>query len=239
MISLLLNSREQNRQNKGNIAEWVDCLRKSVSSTSNVEVIIKYDTDDDAALPVITNLIEQNKDLDIKYRFTKREGYGGQHIGYSQGFSLISDESVAVYPMPDDTFFTPGTHWDQWVLDHAKAYSDGIFLVKMAPLDQFTDIILFSRNLIERIGFGPTFAVDQWGFSLCRLLTELGVKDRILCAPEAASRRGCELDFKGMSVEGDARWDGPRQEAMDLIASDSYRVILDMVKENLKTYLKL
>lgn len=238
-ISLLLNSREKGRQNLGNIFEWTNAVRTSVSSLANVEIIIKYDIDDDESYPVIRDLHSQNPDILIKTLHSERVGYGGLHIGCQQCFERIEPDSVIVYPMPDDIFFVPNSKWDAPILEHAAKYSDGIFLVKMAPLNSFTDAILFSRGLIEKVGFGPKFGVDQWGHKLCQLFMRLGIQDRVLCSPDNARRRGCKLDHLGGCPEADERWLGPRQDMLDHLGTPEFATTMRNVELIIKNYLKM
>jgi hypothetical protein len=236
-VTLVLNTREIGRENLGNLPEFFSSVDNSAKSPKNVELIFKLDNDDTESGVLLDKLQIEYPHIKVKYFHTPRYGYGGLHLGYAETRKFISQHSVAVLPVADDMPFVGRTEWDESCFSKSREFPDGIFLLQMAPLGTFTDGIFFSKKIVDLVGFGPTFAVDQWGFALSRMLIDAGMSNRIECITPCGGRKGCALDFP-TNEKGLDRWNGDRHRAMVLIGSEYFKHLVEDARIKILNYLQ-
>ena len=116
MISILLNSRNKDYENPGNVTQFLESLYRSIYNKKNVEVIFKFDIDDEISTNQFLNCVTTYPDLQLKCIITPRYYYKGLHLGYYECFKLIDDKSKIIICMADDFLFTE-TNWDTELLN--------------------------------------------------------------------------------------------------------------------------
>lgn len=237
VVTLVLNTRQTDRENLGDLREFFQSVRTSTKDPSRIEMIFKLDDDDLAAQVMLEQLKGEFPEIVLKYFRSPRYGYRGLFIGYAEAMKYISPKSVAVLPVADDMPFVGKTEWDQSCIDKSNEFPDGIYILQMAPIGQFTDGVFFGSKLIELVGFGPTLAVDQWGCALANSLVKMGMSKRVESITACGGRKGCALDFPTNPV-GLERWNGPRKDAMDLIGSDYFKWLIGDAEVKIERYLQ-
>lgn len=234
MISIIVSSRELNRQNPGNLTNLLVSLKNSIYSPKNVEVIFKFDDDDFLIENELYKAASQCPELNIKYFSSERYGYLGLHKAYEEALDLMDPNSYIITVTADDFIFKPNSNWDKEMLDNSSHLKNKPFLVQdMKKLGHMHDSPVFSKKLIDLIGWGDSLSVDGLLVNLVELYLKNNLKKYITHSSEFAMRQMSSFD---MSHE---RWNIEREELMRYLASPKYQDFLKKCEEAIKNYFNI
>jgi hypothetical protein len=235
MISILLNSRAKDYNNPGSLDVFLNSLYSSLHNIENVEIIFKFDLDDDVILNQIIQLVKIYPDLQIKYVVTPRYYYTGLHIGYYECFKLVNKKSKLIICVADDFLFNK-KNWDQELLDQISSFNKNDLYTVQDFIGDNTNSVpicpMWSPKIIEICeGFGPVFATDAWSMYINKfLLSE--IPSNVIIYNANIQRITNELD--GPS---NIRWHTDRKEALEYLASEEFNNYIEIQLSLLKTYL--
>ena len=237
MISILVNSRYQGYENKGDINKFLISLRSSLHSKKNVEIIFKLDLDDKECFERLSNINSDHSDLNIKYVITPRYYYKGLHLGYKDCFYLTDKNSKIITCMADDFYFEK-TGWDKELLELTEHFeAKDLFAVQdfiSKTPEQVPISPMWSRKLIEILdGFGPVFATDAWSMDICNYLMQID-KSKVIIYDIQTKRHLCKMD-----TPSDKRWYTDRNEAITYLKSVEYLEYLQNDMSKIDNYLNL
>lgn len=240
MISILLNTRTKDYNNKGNILQFLDSLTASITDYKSIEVVFKVDTDDDISINQLGDIINTKKyKFCVKYVVSDRVCYKGLHIGYKQCFAITNPESKIIICVADDFLFT--SNWTSYVLKQTIQFTkDDVFLL----MDKIGNIgggnpegPMWSRKLIELCnGFGQTYATDCWASHIAKIL-KLSHPDRVIIIPTFFRRVYCLLDDDRDSEEGRNRSDLIRRPMLYHHRADKYQEYIKELVNKVTTYI--
>ena len=201
----------------------VDC----VDDPKNLEILVKFDDDQDIskALEVIEEF--RKKGLEIKHINTPR-GKGFQYLSYFLlDLMFISNRESKVFVMQSIDFHYIKKGFDTIMIEASKKYEDEIFVIhpnlKLSLKSQVTDINqavqnveaypFWSRKWIEiQSVFGYNSFMDGYtGLVEYFLLTEYGIDRRI----DLSEHKLVEETDMGGFVDS-PYWQGPRRTSMEI-----------------------
>ena len=208
---------------------------------ANVELLIKFDLDDES-LELLQDTVSQftNK-MSIRYIVTSRAGgYGDLHKAYLDLLRLANADTTMYWVISDDiTLDSQG--WDSELLSCSKKYTDGIFVIHTSHL--LDHLTITPRESIEspdaypvwsakwiglQGGFGYTFATDGWTSMVCHRLMNEYHFDRRIMANIRIARNPCAADMPGSE-----RWHGIRKQTHDFIVSPQLQKLADCTAQNM------
>jgi len=253
MISILLNTRTKDYDNRGDILQFLDSLTASITDYECIEVVFKVDTDDDISINLLADIINTKKyNFSIKYVVSDRVFYKGLHIGYKECFAITNSESKIIVCVADDFVFPPksamlGPHghaldsWTSYVLDQVKQFTkDDIFLLtdKIGNIGSGNPIgPMWSRKLIELCdGFGQTYATDCWASHIAKNL-KLAHPDRVIMIRKIFRRLSSHLDNSRASEDGHHRAELIRRPMLYHHRADKYQEYIKELVNKLTTYI--
>ena len=162
-FSFLVPSRRKDNPNS-NLIRFLDSLEVNTKDRSNLEVVIKFDVDDDIK-EVIGKFPQYS--FDIKYFLSDSgNGYLDLYHFLNQCFFKVNKKSNIVIPIADD-FTVNLSNWDDVVRQSvfSNDLSSGIFVIHRfpPPLDEplsfiwdsrchVDEVPMFSRRLMNIIG---------------------------------------------------------------------------------------
>jgi hypothetical protein len=130
MISIIVTSRVLGNVNH-NIKELVRSLAEHSQQPEEVELLVKFDNDDDAAYEVNASLLSRTLPFRIKTCCGDRgRGYIDIHHGYNQLLSMVNPRCQIVIAMADD--FTVERDWDAALRSAATGGGD-YFIIHHRP----------------------------------------------------------------------------------------------------------
>ena len=225
MISILLNSRNKDYENPGNVTQFLESLYRSIYNKKNVEVIFKFDIDDEISTNQFLNCVTTYPDLQLKCIITPRYYYKGLHLGYYECFKLIDDKSKIIICMADDFLFTE-TNWDTELLNVTSKFTKNDIYTIQNFIGTCSDHVpispMWSPKIIEICkGFGPVFATDAWALKINQLLQKM-LPENIIIYNIGVSRKTCAMDYSSHP-----RWDTDRFEALNFLNTQEFKNIID------------
>jgi len=252
MISILLNTRTKDYDNRGNILQFLDNLTASITDYESIEVVFKVDTDDDISINLLADIINTKKyNFCIKYVVSDRVFYKGLHIGYKECFAITNSESKIIVCVADDFLFLDPSHsnlnkmeydsWTLYVLDQVKQFTkDDIFLLtdKIGNIGSGNPIgPMWSRKLIELCnGFGQTYATDCWASHIAKNL-KLAHPDRVIMIQKVFRRMSSHLDSSRAGEDGHNRAELIRRPMLYHHRADKYQEYIKKLVNNLTMYI--
>ena len=176
MISFLVNSKIKDNPNWG-LPNLLSSLAQTSKSHDSFEVVIKFDTEDEASYNYVDAL--NNYPFSIKWlREPRGRGYLDLHIGYNRAMSMIDDKSKIITCFADD-FIMHKQNWDEIILDYCDKPNDIFILSQRNRKNNFNLNLsdmenvhidegpFWSRRLLEITGgLGHFAATDGWTFFL-------------------------------------------------------------------------
>lgn len=234
MISILLNSRGKGRENTGGVLQFLNSAFASINNPKNVEIIFKFDRDDEIGVNQFLDYHQKNPNFQIKCVVTERYHYKGLHLGYFECFKIINDKSKIVVCMADDFIFNK-KNWDSGLLEKISLLNrNELYTVQDFIGDSVERVPLYpmwSPKIIEICeGFGPVFATDGWSLKINELLKSINPKN-IIMHDIQVNRLTCHLDGPD-----NARWWTDRAEALSFLNSNEFHNIAENYTEKLKNY---
>ena len=119
-ISIFITSRVSDNANHG-LTELIRSLETNSYNLDQIEVLVKFDDDDDGVKPLL-EMLESTK-IRTKYKFGPRgRGYEDIHVGYTSLLEFASPKSKIYICMADD--FEVVNYWDLALLEAFIAASD-------------------------------------------------------------------------------------------------------------------
>ena len=195
MLSILVISRKKDNKDS-QLLRLLDSIYQNSTYKNNFEVLIKFDSDDDESLKLISEFSKFS--FPIKYLIdNKGNGRLDLHLSYTKLLSLASMNTTMFTTYADDFIAQP--QWDLTIAITLKSLIGDIFILQYVhhpPVDRFDyltepfcmsydlnnveNIIsleiapIFSRSLIYICGgFGYVSFTDIWAYYLQRLLWNL------------------------------------------------------------------
>jgi hypothetical protein len=234
MISFLVSSREKNRKNPGDLNNLISSMKKSIYNVENIEVIFKFDNDDDIIEEHLLQAAYNNPDVNIKYFFSDRYGYLGLHKAYYECMKHLDPKSYIIAPLADDFLFQPDSHWDKTLLDLTKGMENKPFIVQdSTKVGKMHDIPVFSKKIIELITLGNSLSVDGLLVDICNIYLENNLNNHIITLPEFTFRQTCDYDW------GHERWNIEREKLIEYLNSQEYKEFLLGCRKKIKQYFNL
>lgn len=234
MISILLNSRAESRENKGGVVEFLNSAFASTNDPKNIEIIFKFDCDDRIAVNQFLDYHQKNPELQIKCVVTQRYYYKGLHLGYSECFKIINNKSKIITCMADDFIFCK-KNWELELLEKISSLNRNELYTVQNFIGDSAECVpicpMWSPKIIEICeGFGPIFATDGWSLKINQLLKSINPKN-IIMHDICVNRLICHLDGPN-----NARWGTDRAGALSFLNSNEFHDIAENYNEKLKNY---
>lgn len=130
MISVIVTSRVQGNINS-NLPELIRSLAEHSDSPEDIELLVKFDVDDDLARDLHTEINNKELPFPIKIAYGPRgRGYIDIHHGYNQLLPMLYSKTKIVIAMADD--FRAEHHWDHQLRQAAKDAGD-YFIIHQRP----------------------------------------------------------------------------------------------------------
>ena len=247
-ISIFITSRVSGNANHG-LTELIRSLEANSDNLGQIEVLVKFDDDDEGVTPLLEMLEKSN--ISTKYVFGARgRGYEDIHDGYSSLLKFASTESKIYICMADD--FEVVTHWDTTLLEafrlaktpyaivhqrpHPPSNRASLGLTKYNPL--FDDVDFehlyiideapaWSSELIKTLGnFGPISFTDLWTKVIEKELFQKGLNLTYFTKDEIVHRKL----HPGIDTEASERWLGARKRNFDFSKTSDFS---DKIEKNL------
>lgn len=128
LISFIIPTRRLN-----NVAGFFDNIEQTVSDPSCVEVLIKFDDDQEGVLEFIENEIRK-RPFTIKYIITPRfEGTFSLWIGMESLFYLTDPTSYFIQILSDEPRFKTH-HWDKILRKYIGFFPDDVFRLRLSVM---------------------------------------------------------------------------------------------------------
>lgn len=248
-ISIFVTSRIAGNKNS-NLEKLVTSIRDQSFSTSDIEILVKFDDDDRLANDVISKI--KKFDITIKYAFGPRKrGYIDIHHGYSQLIPKADNNSKIFICMADD--FIVKKNWDieyrkfihkcnrEFFIIHQRPhpYSDRNF-IKLSKYntgyygDSWGDIYIideapaWSASLIRLINnFGPISFTDLFTLDLEAKLGEKKINITYFTSNETIYR----TLHKDIDIPGTQRWNNDREINMKFAHSENFNYQMKEISE--------
>lgn len=245
MISILITSRVEGNINHG-LKKLLNSLSTQSHSPDKIEVLIKFDTDDQIAMSVEADILAQNYPFKIKTAYGPRgRGYIDIHQGYNNLLPMISRESRVIGAMADD--FIVNRHWDEAVRLSIEG-AGKFFIIHQRPhppngsdynrpdkfrmdADMFNaedihiidEAPLWSPALIQAVEGFPVSFTDAWTLCLEYSLWHIyGINITKFLPGIMINRTTCEVD-----QPGNERWHTDRRINFDFIKSNEFKEIVE------------
>ena len=254
-ISIIVNCRVEGNKNCG-LDELLMSIQRNTIHPELVEVLIKFDTDDQEASQVVEWITSQIFKFSLAYIIEPRgRGYIDIHHGYNRLLQHINKDTLLVGAMGDDFLVLPG--WDVALMDIVNARaSDDIYIIHQRPhppsrrLDIESNRFSMDFPMFDRME--ELFIVDEapfWSRELLNTITWLGgglsfTDGWTLCLEHALwhyHRRNIthftkETIVKRVLGEVDMpnteRWIGDRKTNFDYMRSPYFRAIVENQARN-------
>lgn len=240
-ISLFMCSRIAGNPNS-RLVSTLESIIAQASQPQRVEVWVKFDEDDQEVPQLLEQLKRFENKAHIHYLISPRgAGYSDLHKAYHDLLVRFNPASKIYWILSDDVEIRCAG-WDDYILENANRFNDGIFIMHAAPLVNYEKVSrqlvletsdpypIFSKNWVTIAnGFGYTFAIDAWaGLLEQELITQYGVDRRIYLDKLSVSRVLCENDKQGSS-----RFDIVRKQVHDLLLTAQVRLLIQAVARNI------
>ena len=165
LISVVVCSRVEGNENS-NLIALLESIQTMTCDPSVIEILIKFDDDDNLALQNIDRLSEF--DFTIKYCTGKRlRGYIDIHHGYCQAFEMASPTSIVVGALADD-FTVIVKDWDKKILEHSHHFPDNIFFIHQREHPRYCNTDMMQRNTDVPLSFDGSTSESKcfldWNF---------------------------------------------------------------------------
>lgn len=253
-ISLLVCSRVSGNRNFA-LLNLLDSLKRMTSNYDNVEVLVKFDTDDRRVHKVLPKL--GSYPFKVKYLIEPRgRGYVDLHVFYTRLFSLVDEKSIVMGAMGDDFVITL-KHWDEIVLSKVNLFPDQIFIIhgRQYPADVSWDhasyldfdidsleergVIdeapLWSRKLLDICGgLGHVSFTDAWTLALEYYLFHRCGLNRTIFLDERIITRSSRQDVDGMVA---VRYWSQRADNFAFMRTHFYKTLVE--QQALNVYLNI
>lgn len=243
MISLFLPARLGNKFN--NFCRWFESLSKTVDDKNNIEILVKFDDDEDvsAALQIVEKY--QKDGFAIKYIKTPRgRGYNDISFFYAQLFLIANPKSKMMMAGSIDLVFRK-KGFDKILIEASKKFEeDNIFVIHTTFTGNFSNQIkninmatqscdnfpIWSRRWIEICGAHFGYCSSNDGYT--------GIVEYFLSTQFGIDRR---IDISGLNVFresniasiGSDYWNNQRRSAMEINISESSIALALQTAKNL------
>ena len=244
-ISIFITSRVSGNANHG-LTELIRSLEVNSDNSDQIEVLVKFDDDDDGVAPLLKMLEMTN--ISTRHTFGPRgRGYEDIHDGYSSLLQFASPESKIYICMADD--FEVASHWDTTLREafclaktpyaivhqrpHPPSERASLGLTKYNPLFDdidFEDLYIideapaWSADLIKTVGsFGPISFTDLWTKVIEKKLFLRGLNLTYFTENEIAHRKL----HPNIDTESSERWLGARKRNFDFAKTLEFKAKID------------
>jgi hypothetical protein len=232
-ISILISSREHDRKNSGNLINFLTSLRNSISNPNNIEVIFKFDKDDDIIEGKLNEAKEKCPDLNVKYVISDRYGYLGLHKAYYDCLKEVDSNSKVIVILADDFDFHRERNWDLDIIKNSFHIQDEPFIVQDSrKIGKMHDIPTFSKKIIDLVTLGNSLSVDGFLIDLCEIYLRNNLNNYIVFVPEFTSRKHCNYDV-GIERKIESNKLGT------YLASQEYKEFLKNCENKIKNYFNI